>query len=768
MSHDLPQYSPGDLDLYGNVLSIPIKKDISFEAYQRICRDIRNQPKWRIDSDTDCSYYDGAQLSTEVLKRLKNAGIPAQDSNLIKPTINAVLGLEAKSRTDYKITSDDESQSEMAEGLCAKIKEMESESRADRAMSDAYSSMIRAGVGWIEVGRDRDPLKYPYRVREIHRNEIFWDWTAREPDLSDARYLRRDKWIDRAEAVSIFPEHKELIRNAWNNWNTVDVYDGENTGMAREYENQQVWGRQDDDYLNKSSGQVKLSELWYRYQEDGFVLYLPDGRAIEYQENNPYHAEAVAKGLVQTQKTLIPRLRVSIWLGPHKLMDIPTPLPHQNFPYIPFWCFRKDLSRTPYGLVRDMRGPQDQIIDFDILLYELLNSVKIEVDNDALDLTYNTVEDVTNNMNSLRSVTVLNSQRRNPQTGFKTTREHALAAQVAQLIEEKKVRLESVSGVYRAMLGASTGQANSGVAINNLVEQGSTVLAEPNDNFRYARRLCGQHLLAFAIADMIGKPTQVAVKQGAKQKVVYFNRQIDTPNGVMMENDIAIAQVKVVLEDIPATPTYRAMQLQSFSQIVSAAPPEALTFLFPTMLELSDVPNRHELADQMRKQLGIPGISTPEEEAQQEAQAQQQAAIQQQMIELEMALKDAQVKKTLAEAKRAEAQSMAGQGGESGGQNVALLQMQAMEQELQAMQTITQLQTKIGQLQLQLANKEGELQIKREANDIDRQKVLVDARVKGEQVNNQREQTANQREQVSIQRLIANKPTPKPTKKAKA
>ena len=163
---------------------------------------MRNQPKWRLDSDTDCDYYDGAQTSARLIQRLKEAGIPPQDSNLIKPTINAVLGMEARSRTDYKITSDDEQQAEIAEGLSARIKEVETESRADRAMSDAYSSMIRAGVGWVEVSREFDPLKYPYRVREIHRNEIWWDWTSKEPDLSDARYLRRDKWVDRAQAVS--------------------------------------------------------------------------------------------------------------------------------------------------------------------------------------------------------------------------------------------------------------------------------------------------------------------------------------------------------------------------------------------------------------------------------------------------------------------------------------------------------------------------------------------------------------------------------------
>ncbi|MDN5752327.1 MAG: phage portal protein [Nitrosospira sp.] len=696
------------IEAYDANASAPITKDMDIAAYNKICRDIRNQPKWRLDADTDCDYYDGAQTSVEVNQRLKDAGIPPQDSNLIKPTINAVLGLEARSRTDYKVTSDDEAQAEIAEGLSAKIKEIETESRADRAMSDAYSSMIRAGVGWVEVSREFDPLKYPYRVREIHRNDIWWDWTAREPDLSDARYLRRDKWVDREQALRMFPEEAALIENSWSGWNTLDVYAGTDTGMARAYEVEQVWGRVQEEYLNRASGMVRLSELWYRHYEEAPVLMLPDGKAIEYSECNPYHQQAVAQGLVQVQKSLLPRVRVSIWLGPHKLMDVATPLPHGNFPYVPFWCFRKDRSRSPYGLIRDMRGPQDQIIDLDILLYEVLNSVKVEVDNDALDLAQNTYQEVAQNMNSLRSMTVLNSQRRNA-NGFRVTREHALATQVFQLVQERKKRIEEVGGVYRAMLGAST-EASSGVAINNLVEQGSTVLAEPNDNFRYARRLVGQQLLAFAAADMVGKPMAISVREGARRKVIYINRQVMTPQGPVVENDITTAQVKVVLEDIPATPTFRAQQLQAFSQMVQAAPPQFQAIMYPAMLELSDIPNRHELAEQTRKAAGVTGPTTPEQDQQQAQMMQQQQAMQQQMIQLQMALAAANVKKT-----EAQAQSIAQEAQGDGGKNA-------------------QLQQQIEQLKAQLADKSAELELKARDLELKEEKIGIDARLAAEKL----------------------------------
>ena len=44
------------------------------------------------------------------------------------------------------------------------------------------------------------------------------------------------------------------------------------------------------------------------------------------------------------------------------------------------------------------------------------------------------------------------------------------------------------------------------------------MLAEPNDNFRYARRLVGQQLLAILIADLAGKTSAIAINQGASQK----------------------------------------------------------------------------------------------------------------------------------------------------------------------------------------------------------------------------------------------------------
>ena len=58
--------------------------------------EIRHQPHWRREADRAADYYDGNQLSPETVDKLKERGQPPLISNLIKPTVDTVLGMEAK------------------------------------------------------------------------------------------------------------------------------------------------------------------------------------------------------------------------------------------------------------------------------------------------------------------------------------------------------------------------------------------------------------------------------------------------------------------------------------------------------------------------------------------------------------------------------------------------------------------------------------------------------------------------------------------------
>ena len=164
------------------------------DEFMKFVEETRAQPTFRTSMDKAADYYDGNQVTAEVLQDLDNMGFTSLMTNLIKPAIDTVLGIEAKTRTDYRMTADDDAHQDVAEALSAKLKEAERETRADRACSDAYGGQAKAGIGWVHVTRNADPFQYQYKVESIHRREMFWDWSSKNPDLSDARYVIRQKW----------------------------------------------------------------------------------------------------------------------------------------------------------------------------------------------------------------------------------------------------------------------------------------------------------------------------------------------------------------------------------------------------------------------------------------------------------------------------------------------------------------------------------------------------------------------------------------------
>lgn len=114
-----------------------------------IMSDIDGQPDWRSAANKADAYYDDDQLEAEVLKTLKERGQPITVQNLIKPAVNAVLGMEAKTRTDLLVMADDpdDEMEELAEALNAEFTDACRLGKLDKARSDAYASQLKAGIG---------------------------------------------------------------------------------------------------------------------------------------------------------------------------------------------------------------------------------------------------------------------------------------------------------------------------------------------------------------------------------------------------------------------------------------------------------------------------------------------------------------------------------------------------------------------------------------------------------------------------------------------
>jgi hypothetical protein len=616
---------------------------------ENLLKDTRWEGDWRAEADRAAAYYDGNQLTTEVTRQMRERGLAPLTRNLIGPTVDLVLGIEAKSKRDFKVRADRDEDVEAAEAMSAELKKAERMSNADLACSEAYAGMIKSGVGWVEVARESNPFRSPYRVQAVHRREIYWDFRAKEPDLADARYVVRKQWIDEDVAVLHFPKQASLIRKAitrWADWDEVSTAEG-SLDLINSYEMELRSTIEETEWRDVDRKRVCLYEVWYRHWRSAPVMVLPSGQIMELDDQNPLHLQAVAMGMAQIRKAVFPKVRLSWWLGPHMLADLPSPYPHGYFPYIPFWGYREDSTGVPYGMVRRMMSPQDEINARLSRMMWLLSAKRVIGDSDAVDQPW---AEVVEEAARPDAVILMNPNRKNKTPdALRIESDFALSQQQFNVLQDATKAIQDAAGVYQSMLGKSEYAGQSGLAINSLVEQGSTTLAELNDNYRFARRQVGTLLLSLVKEDIGTAPYKVSIESNGTRRSVTLNETTQDEEGFNYKtNDITQTQMVVDLEDIPDTPSFRMQQMSMLTEIVKSLPPEIQPLLADFMLRATDLPFRHEAADRIAQALGLNGQGQDDGGA--AAQEQMMMQMQQQQMELQLQEQAAKAQKAQMEA----------------------------------------------------------------------------------------------------------------------
>lgn len=604
--------------------------------------DIRQQPTWRWEADREVDYYDGNQLEGDVVAEMAERGLPPIITNLVRPAIDTVIGMETKGRTDWRVVGEfGDKDSDLAQAMTVKLKKHERLSKVDRAISEAFEAEAKVGMGWVEVARESDPFKAPYRVKYVHRREIWWDWRAKEADLSDARFLVRRQWMDEDQLIVMFPKYKELIEHTLSGWNGWDANLLEHTTGVANSDTllMREWGIERDttieemEWRDTDRRRLTLFEVWYRVWERGIVMKLQDGRAIEFDENNPRHMDVVAAGKVELFNTVYSKMRLSWWLGPHRLVDIPSPYKHSKFPYVPFWGYREDRTGIPYGLIRSMKSPQDEFNARRMKMLWLLSAKRTMIDEDAL--SDNDHDAAMLEIGRPDAYIKLNPHRTN-KDAIKVESDFGMAAQQFQVMLDAKQNIQDAGGIFRSAMGNLEQTAHaptSGVALHSLIEQSTTTLAKIYDNLRLGREMVGNLMLDLILQDIGTKPLtiKVGVDAGQEKEVVLNEVQTNAFGVRYRANDTTQLRSKVVLNDVPSTPSYRAQQSYLLTELTKSLPPEIQALVVDMVIEATDISNRHEIADRIRRATGIAPANTkrmsPEQIAQMKVEAKRKAEV---------------------------------------------------------------------------------------------------------------------------------------------
>jgi len=283
------------------------------QKLEELVSDCDNQPDFRSRSDRACRFYDmGKQLTPENERKIRYEwGIEPRQTNLIHGVINSLLGQEAKSRTDVGVESDDDEHADMCDYFGSRLEEARRESYADMAVSEAYASQVKAGIGWVGVSKASDPLDYPYRFEHIHRNEIWWDMRGKDLGLRDARWQVRKRWEDLDVAEAMMPGHADVLRNAINGWTSLLLRDDD--FLANAYRTERGTTISRDHWCDTGRKRIKFYEVWYRAPAEVVVLHLGPTKRVIFDENNPLHIQAVSRQKVKITRAVTQQVRVALF-----------------------------------------------------------------------------------------------------------------------------------------------------------------------------------------------------------------------------------------------------------------------------------------------------------------------------------------------------------------------------------------------------------------------------------------------------------------------
>lgn len=603
--------------------------------HQEMQRQAHNRYQMSLDED----YYDSIQWLPEEAAELKARGQNPTVYNEIKPTIDWLIGVERRTRTDFNIISAHDDSPESDEDAKCKTKLLKYIAEANRLefeRSHAADDTFKAGLGWIEVGINPDPEDEPIYVRAESWRNMLYDSLGPRRDLEDSRYLFRFRMVDLDIAIAYFPDKEQVLRAScvsrdadhymdfWNNKPIDDELSvGTLPGKFQMYDS--------DSWLNNTRERVMLIEAWYKEPT---------------QET---------RGGTSAIDRIRMTMRCTIMTEKSIVLDVESPYKHNKFPFVPCWAYRRKKDNAPYGPIRPVRGPQDALNKRMSKALHVLSTNQVIAEVGAFDSESMTAQEVRNELRAPDGFAVL---AKGGMGKIKVHRENDVATGHMQLAQADQAIIRNASGISSENLGRDS-NITAGVALKAKAEQGGQLTAELFDNLLFARQLEGE--LTLSLIEQFYTEPKIFSITGERTKRDYTRiNQPDPANPGQRLNDVTARQAKFIIGEQAWKQSLQQAAFESLMQLMAQLAPSApqiVMGLLDTVFELADIPNKRVILQRIRQITGQNDPDEPMSPEQQQA-SNQQKQIAQKQLEAQMAQLDADIAKAKATGNNLDAKSL--------------------------------------------------------------------------------------------------------------
>jgi hypothetical protein len=645
-------------DLDSDEIQDQAKKLLEFRRQARI-----NQAENRAEMATDQDYYDGLQWSDEDILVMEERGQAPLVFNLAATTLRWVTGTEKRTRIDFRVLARRKDGVKAAQVKTSLLKYLQDVNKAQFERSRAFADAAITGLGWLEDGIKNDPEDEPLFIRYESWRNVWYDPLSIAADMSDARFLFREKWVDLDVAQLMFPARKEDLASAADNILTSNQQNAEFGTSFNPYlygdpdSFGTVYGEPGDVMGMGSRKRVLLCEAWYRVPQKVKVL-RGDGtwNGSIYNPADGIHRWALESGVASTHDAVKMTMRLMIMCvnrnGFIVCQDSPSPYWHNRFTLTPVWGYRRGRDNAPYGIMRGLRDASDDFNKRRAKALQLMSTRQVIADKGAVENKSDAIDEMARPDGWIE---------KKPGSTLEIKENTQLAPAHINMMEQDARYIQEAAGVTDENLGRQT-NAISGKAIEARQNQGYTATSDLFDNLRLAIQLSGERQLS--LIEQFYDDEKTLRVTGERRSDLQFVMLNDL-DGV---NPITEAQADFVVDEQDFRSTTRQAMFDTIMEMVPKLPPEIGLKILSIAFEMSDVPMKDEFLKVLREATGMPDPDQeddPQEMAvrqakDQEAQAQNAAQMEDQrrQVAAQLALIEGKAKAAIAEGNKKELEAL--------------------------------------------------------------------------------------------------------------
>lgn len=232
-----------------------------FEDYDINTLDVRDA------AERDRDYYDNKQYTDDEIAILNQRKQPVITFNLVKRTVDAILGIERQTRTDPKAYPRTPQHEKDAESITDALRYIADNNDFDQIASDGFFNLLVEGTEAIDVCVEETNEKYEVTLNTIDWDRYFYDIHSRKRDFSDSKYHGITIWMDLEDAKNKWPGAADVLES---NFQSDGSYN-----QTFDDKPKTVWASKDENRKRVRINQIFYKEkgVWMtaKYTKSGFV-----------------------------------------------------------------------------------------------------------------------------------------------------------------------------------------------------------------------------------------------------------------------------------------------------------------------------------------------------------------------------------------------------------------------------------------------------------------------------------------------------------------